>query len=124
MKPGFYKVDQRGGSYVVAVIYNPVTGESEERRVRDYEYSDCSRDDDELYYTPIDHNARRLWLRSMGVIQQGDTVEVIRGRKVRVGTVGEVAAVKPVHDRYGRWVADYVYFADGQRTNVTNCRLL
>ena len=46
---GFFKVDQRGGSYVVAQFYNPDTGETRSECVRDYDYGDCSRDKDDLY---------------------------------------------------------------------------
>ena len=46
---GFFKVKQSGGSYVVAVFYNPYTGETRSECVRDYDYGDCSRDNDELY---------------------------------------------------------------------------
>ena len=102
---GFFKVKQSGGSYVVAVFYNPYTGETRSECVRDYDYGDCSRDNDELYLA-------------------GDTVEVFKGRKVPKGTIATVKSIRPYYDRYGRWVADYAYFTDGQRTNIENCRLL
>ena len=123
MFEGFFKVNQSGGSYVVATLYNPTTGEETTKCVRDYDYDDCSRDCDELYYMPIDNDVRRLWLHSHGVIMAGDTIKVVKGRKVKVGTVATVKEIKPITDRYGRWVADYAYLADGQRTNVTNCVL-
>lgn len=118
---GFYKVDQKGGSLVVATLYNPDTTEVEHVTVRDYDYSDCSRDNDEIYDLPINEDVRREWLHHNGVILPGDTVEVVKGRKVAKGTIATVKAVKPVYDHYNRWVADYLYFTDGPRTNVENC---
>ena len=82
---GFFKVKQSGGSYVVAVFYNPYTGETRSECVRDYDYGDCSRDNDELYNMPIDEEVRSLWLHSQGQILAGDTVEVFKGRKVPRG---------------------------------------
>ena len=49
----FYKVRQEGGSYVVATLYNPITKESKTICVRDYDYFDCSRDNDKIYYMDI-----------------------------------------------------------------------
>lgn len=121
---GFFKVDQRGGSYVVAEFYNPETGETRSECVRDYDYGDCSRDNDELYNMPIDEGVRRIWLHSRGQILIGDTVEVFKGHKIPKGTVATVKDIKPYHDRYGRCLAHYAYFTDGQRTNIENCRLL
>ena len=121
---GFFKVKQSGGSYVVAVFYNPYTGETRSECVRDYDYGDCSRDNDELYNMPIDEEVRSLWLHSQGQILAGDTVEVCKGRKVPKGTIATGKSIRPYYDRYGRWVADYAYFTDGQRTNIENCRLL
>ena len=121
---GFFKVDQRGGSYVVAQFYNPDTGETRSECVRDYDYGDCSRDKDDLYDMPIDESVRRIWLHSRGQILVGDTVEVFKGRKVPKGTIATVKDIKPYCDRYGRCLAHYAYFADGKRTNIENCRLL
>ena len=121
--PGFYKVAQTGGSYVVATLYNPTTDVVESVTVRDYDYADGSRDNDEVYDEPINDAVRRVYLHKLGQILVGDTVEVVKGRKVKVGTVATVAKVAPVTDRFGRWVADYLYFTDGQRTNVENCVL-
>ena len=120
---GFFKVAENGGTYVTGVFYNPETGMVKHELLRDYDYADGSRDNDELYYMPINEEARTLWLHSMGRILVGDVVEVYKGRKVPVGTVGRVKDIKPYKDRYGRTVADYVYFEDGQKTNIDNCRL-
>ena len=121
MMEGFYKVAQEGSSYVVATFYNPTTKESQTVRVRDYDYADCSRDNDELYHMPIDNAARHQWLRNSGIISVGDTVKVVRGRKVKVGTIATVEAIKPYNDRYGRTITNYVYLSTGERTVVNNC---
>ena len=124
MLDGFFKVDQRGGSFIVATFYNPDTRESMVETVRDYDYEDRRNDNDELYYMPIDQSVRKTWLHHNGKILEGDTVEVFKGRKIRIGTIAKVRKIQPYNDKYGRWVCDYAYFDDGQRTNVTNCRLL
>jgi len=92
---GFFKVDQSGGSYVTAEFYNPTTGETRSECVRDYDYGDCSRDNDELYNMPIDKEVRTLWLHSRGQILAGDTVEVVKGRKVPRGTIATVKSIRP-----------------------------
>lgn len=120
---GFFKVAENGGSYVTGVFYNPETGEVKRAVLRDYDYADGSRDNDELYYMPINEEARVLWLHSMGTILVGDLVEVVKGRKIPIGTIGRVADIRPYRDCYGRVVADYVYFEDGTRTNIRNCKL-
>ena len=121
---GFYKVSHEGGSFVTGTFYNPTTKESISVVLRDYDYADCSRDNDSLYNAQINEAVRCQWLHDNGVIVKGDTVEVYKGRKVPVGTIGTVVDIKPFYDRYGRWQADYVYFADGVRTNINNCRLV
>ena len=40
-------------------FFNPCTLEEYSKCVRDYDYMDCSRDDDEAYYMEIDKNAER-----------------------------------------------------------------
>ena len=120
----FYKVAQNGGTYITATFFDPETLEEFTKCVRDYDYADCSRDDDALYYMQIDEKARREYLHHHGRILEGDTVRVVKGRKVPVGTEATVSFIRPVKDKYGRWVADYLYFTDGQRTNVENCVLV
>lgn len=124
MKQGFFKVHEGGGSFVTATFFNPETKEYFTACVRDYDYADGSRDNDELYYMPINENARREWLHYNGVILPGDVVKVVKGRKVPIGTTGTVINKKPYFDRYGRQVATYVYLDNGQRTNENNCVLV
>ena len=124
MLEGFQKVAQSGGSYVVATFFNPETKETDTRCVRDYDYADCSRDNDELYYMPIDEEARRLYLRHMGVISAGDTVKVVKGRKVPVGTVAVVEKLYDWKDQYGRTQTTYAVLDNGMKTSVGNCVLV
>ena len=120
---GFYKVAEGGYSLISDIFYNPVTRESHMINVRDYDYSDCSRDIDELYYMDIDEEVRKVYLHvEMDAILVGDTVKVIKGRKLPIGTTGIVREIKPYYDKYHRWVCDYVYFENGQRTNIGNCK--
>lgn len=122
---GFKKVDQdMGGTFILARFWNPETGETKSECVRDYDYADCSRDNDDLYYMEIDQDARVKWLHSRGVILEGDTVEIFKGRKFPKGTIKKVRKIYPFKDKYKRWIADYAYFEDGTKCNVANCRLI
>ena len=123
MENKFYKVAQEGGTFVVAYLFNPVTKETDSRCVRDYDYSDCSRDDDELYYMPIDENVRKMYLHFHGVILEGDTVEVVKGRKIPRGTIAKVVKIYDWRDSYGRVQTTYAVFEDGRKTNIENCKL-
>ena len=120
----FYKVNQTGGSYVVALFVNPVTWKSYTVCVRDYDYSDCSRDNDELYHMPIDEEAADAWRKHIGIVEAGDTVKVVKGRKVPLGTVAKVTRVYDYKDRYGRVVAVYAVLDNGQKTSVYNCEII
>ena len=123
VKEGFFKVSQTGGSYVVAYFFNPVTKEEYSKCVRDYDYADCSRDDDELYHMEINENVRKQWLHHHGCILIGDTVKVVKGRKIPTGTIARVVKYGEFRDRYGRVQTKYLYFEDGTRTSVSNCIL-
>lgn len=124
MEDGWRKVHQSGGSYIVAMLYNMKTGEETSLCVRDYDYSDGSRDCDEWYNAPIDENAKTAYCRKHGIIYPGASVVVVKGRKIPLGTVAVVDKLRAVTDRYGRWVADYAVFADGKQTNVENLALV
>lgn len=121
MEDGWRKVSEKGGSYVVALLYNVVTGESASLCVRDYDYQDCSRDCDFWYYAPIDKAAYEAYCRKNAIIYPGASVMVIKGRKIPLGTLARVERIKPITDRHGRCVADYAVFSDGRSTNINNC---
>ena len=121
MENKFYKVNQHGGTYVVALFVNPITWETRSVCVRDYDYADGSRDNDELYYMPIDKEAAEAWRKHIGIVSAGDTVKVVKGRKIPVGAVAKVTRVFDYKDCYGRTVATYAVFEDGRKTSVYNC---
>lgn len=123
IKKGFYKVFQSGGSYVTATFFNPETKEEYSKCVRDYDYADCSRDDDEGYNAEINEEARKAWKHHNGVICEGDKVKVVKGKKIPLGTIATVKSIYPYYDCYHRWIADYVYFVEGGKTNINNCVL-
>lgn len=120
---GFYKVTpDRGLSFITATFFNPITKEIRTECTRDYDYADCSHDNENLYRMPVDLEVQTLYYRYIGYITIGDQVEVYKGRKVPIGTKGTVVRRYPVQDRYNRWVADYVELDNGEKTNVLNCR--
>ena len=124
MENKFYKVAEEGGTFVTGEFYNPITGEHKHEVLRDYDYADCSRDNDELYYMPIDEEVRHIWLNSRGIICKGDRVQVIKGRTIPHGTTAQVKDKRDYTDKYGRWIATYLYFEDGRKINEANCELI
>ena len=100
---GFYKVAESGRTLVTGIFYNPETKEERFETLRDYDYSDCSRDNDELYYMLINEKVRWQWNRDRSIIQKGNEIKVAKGRKVLIGTVSKVIDIKPFYDKYNRW---------------------
>lgn len=121
---GFYKVAQNGGTFVTATMFNPITNEVKVLCVRDYDYDDCSRDNDEIYYMDIDEDARKAYLKFKGIVSIGHEVEVIKGRKVPIGTVGVVEKVYDWKDNYGRVQSTYAVLDNGVKVNVNNCKIV
>ena len=124
MENKFYKISHSGGTYVTGLFYNPITKETKSELLRDYDYSDGSRDNEELYWMPIDEEALKIYRRDKGIISIGDLVEVVKGRTIKHGYTNVVVDIKEYKDRYGRWLADYAYFGDGKKVNIDNCKLL
>ena len=128
VREGFFKVNQEGCTYVTALFWNPETDETYTKCVRDYDYSDCSRDDDELYYMPIDEKVRKAYRdkirRKLQLVEVGDTVKVVKGRKVPIGTVAKVVDVREWRDCWGRVQTRYAYLDNGMKTSETNCEIL
>lgn len=122
----FYKVGESGFSLTIATFFNPITKESFSQRVWDIDDDRLLYDDEvqELRDMPINETVKRAYLHHNGRILTGDTVKVIKGRKMPIGYVGTVENIKPYYDKYHRWQANYIYFADGQRTNINNCMLI
>ena len=125
MEDGWRKVSERGSSLIVSELFNVVTGEEASVVTRDYEREWVDEAEaPEWYAVPIDHDARRAWCRKNFVITDGSRVMVVKGRKVEPGYAGVVSEIRKVRDRYGRYVADYVVFADGKATNIDNVVLV
>lgn len=120
----FYKVSHEGGTFVTGGFFNPVTKEYKSEVLRDYDYADCSRDNDELYYMEIDEEARKAWQHHRGIILVGDKAKVVKGRTIEHGFIGTVKDIRKYTDRYGRFIANYAYFTDGRKINVANCELV
>lgn len=120
----FYKVAQTGGSFVVATLFDPETNEVKTEVARDYDYDDCSRDNDEIYYMPINEEVQKLYFRHIGKICVGDTVEVVKGRKVPIGTIAEVVDIRDWKDQYGRVQTRYAYLSNGMKTSTSNCEIV
>ena len=121
---GFFKIRERGSTFITGDFFNPVTKELKVLVLRDYDYSDCSRDNDELYQLPIDRDALEAYNAYNGIISEGCMVRVVKGRKVPVGYEGIVVKMKKIYDMYGRFICNYVFFADGQKTSEENCERL
>lgn len=122
---GFYKVSVNNGGVCSCTFFNPDTKESFSEIVWDIDDDRLLWDEkiQILRYLPLDYEVRKIWLHHNGIIVEGDTVEVIKGRKIPIGYIGIVKEIKPFRDKYGRWQADYIYFTDGKKTNYNNCIL-
>lgn len=123
---GFYKVAENNGGVCVCTFFNPDTMEHFSKIVWDID-NDRLLDDEEiqvLRFLPINETVKKIYMHHKDIILEGDTVEVFKGRKIPIGYTGIVKSIKPFYDRYGRWQADYIYFADGQKTNYNNCKLV
>lgn len=120
----FYKVSHNGGTYVTGLFVNPITWETKTYCLRDYDYDDGSRDNDELYYMPINEEAAEAWRKHLGIVGVGDVVMVVKGRKIPHGTIAKVARITEWKDCYGRVQTIYAVFEDGRRTSVYNCAIV
>ena len=125
-KDGWRLVARDGGTFVTGVLFNVVTGEDAHVVLADFDRWDPfeGREDADWYDAAVDNDARREWCRVRGVITDGLTAKVVKGRKVPIGFTGKVARIRKIYDRYDRWVANYAVFEDGTTTNVDNCVLV
>lgn len=122
---GFYKVAEDNGGVCVGYFFNPNTMEFFSKKIWDIDDDRLLENDyiQTLRYLPINETIRKMWKHHNGEILIGDTARVVKGRKMPIGYIGVVEKIKPFYDRYGRWKCNYIYFADGQRTNYDNCEL-
>ena len=73
---------------------------------------------------PINEQAKKAYYRHIGKICVGDTIKVVKGRKVPIGTIATVTDIRDWKDQYGRTQTRYAYLDNGQRTSVSNCELI
>jgi hypothetical protein len=136
---GFYKVEYRNSGIAVAVFYNPETLEEIRVKTDDIDYDAYApqaydgrlknrAEADEVSRMPIDEKVKSIWLHRMGIITEGDTVIVSRGRKVPKGTIGTLIRTSLFHDRFGRLQNKYAHIllVDGTeaKTSLDNCDLM
>ena len=121
MADGWRKIGEDHGSYEHAYLYNINTGEN--ASVCIYDYDDPRNECRFWYYIAVDEDARLADARAHGIVTPGLPAKVVKGRKVPIGYTGMVTKIRKVYDRYDRWVANYVVFADGTSTNIDNCVL-
>ena len=123
---GFYKVNEDNGGVCVGTFYNPTTKEFFTKIIWDID--DVRLEDDDyiqiLRYLPLNNDVRKKWLHNNGIIQEGDEVEVVNGRKVPHGIKAIVTTIKPYYDCYHRWQCDYAYLDNGMKTNINNCKMV
>lgn len=119
---GFYKVEKGSGGVRSDTFFNPYTGEYFSHIVSDYDDDRVTDDlfNSELRHMSVNEEASWLWKRSCGVVQEGDTIRVLKGRTLEHGLEAKVKSVRKLHDKYGRYVADYAYLDNGQKINVAN----
>lgn len=121
---GWAKIQYGSGTYYCSTWWCEATNETVSLLERDYDYNEPIKDNEFLYNTRVDRTALWKYNRRNGIIQDGDTVRVIKGKTLPKGFVGTVKSIKPIDDRYGRKVADYIYFTDGNRININNVELV
>ena len=77
-----------------------------------------------MRFLQVNESVCYIWKHEKGIPQVGDVIEVIKGRKIPKGTQAKILQVKPIYDKYHRWIADYVYLSLGQSTKITNVKLI
>lgn len=120
---GYYKITKNSGfGYITALFYNPMTKELMDVCVKDLD--DPRNDNEELYNMEVNEKVYELYKHHRGIVSIGDTIEVIKGRKVPVGTIGKVVNEFDYKDQYGRVQAHYFVLEDGTKINEMNCKLI
>jgi len=135
---GYYKVDEHcGGSLVDVIMYNPDNGDILRLTVEDfeYEYGDGPfvtstlklMSEPEMYAlrcAPFDGEARFLYRKQCGIIEEGDWVQIVSGRKYPIGTEGRIKRIYDICDRYGRKQATYCELDTGEKTSICNVEII
>lgn len=124
---GFYLVKTDGFSVTYGTFFNPVTKECFKKRIWDNDDWQVENEPEVQALRMLPHAneaVMKAYNRFIGKIQVGDLVEVYKGRKVPKGYRGVVVKIWEWHDCYGRGQTTYVNFSDGQKTSISNCRLV
>lgn len=77
-----------------------------------------------IEYGMANEQEKKDFARRLGYVFEGDTLEIVKGRKL---PIGEHKVVKntyryEVPNTYGRCYTDYFVFTDGTKTNVENVK--
>ncbi len=120
---GYYRVTEEKGE---SRFFNPYTGDWFDVRTAfdqagpwGMEYD--SRADDlgaVINKIGVNEKAQKLYNRSMGIIQKGDTVKVVGGRTLEHGTEAKVRAVYDT--KYGK----YVYLDNGEKIQAKHLSIV
>ncbi len=111
--------NQLGGE----IIYDTVAHAIERRITWDYDGGSFDRGSSGLpYATPAQLYAYRI---TANIIQVGDTVQVVTGRKMR----GKIDVVDDMYayiipGTYGRGIVEYIKFSDTTTVQKRHCQLL
>lgn len=122
---GFRKIGKKVGRSLVQVqMWNPDTKEMLSIVVEDYDYQYPDGPFlapavksyglpvlEHLRNAPIDNAALHDYNVYNDIVFVGAEVEVVKGRKVPIGTTGAVTRIRDVSDRFGRHVATYADIA-------------
>ena len=117
----YYKVAERGCSYVVAVLFNPITFKEETINIYDNDYENPITNE-EYYYLPINEKVKEMYLHFKGVIKIGDLVKVVKGRKM----LNETKRVTKIFDYkiHNGLSITYLVFDDNTKVQQDNCILI
>lgn len=117
----FYKVTERGGSYVVAVLFNPITHEEKTINIYDDD-APYPITNEEYYFLPVDKTVKELYSRFKGEIKSGDLVKIVKGRKM----LNEIKRVVKTFEYrvHGGYSVSYLVFEDNTKVQKDNCVLI
>lgn len=124
---GYYKVEQdERGTFKTATFFNPYTGGYFNEVIEDQDNDMVNYDTVTRQFREIEINrdVARIWNRSNNYLQEGDKIRVVKGRTIEHGTEAKVRDIRPIYDKYHRWVADYAYLDNGGKINIKNIKIV